>query len=110
MTTPTLTTRLLIAVLRTYFRSLARLAPVTAGRHAYTLFGTPRKRGRIPPAVEPVMARAERLDLDVEGERVAAYRRPVWGQAGERPCSGFASTSCTFERNRSRKPASQYPR
>ena len=51
-------TDLILTLFRVYFRTLARLAPRTAGRHAYRLFTTPRRRASVPSAVEEVMARA----------------------------------------------------
>ena len=65
---------IVLTLLRFYFRTLARLAPRTAGRHAYRLFSTPRRRASVPPAVEPVMARAERFEVECGEHRVAAYR------------------------------------
>ncbi len=73
-------TDIILRLFRTYFRTLARVAPRTAGRHAYRLFTTPRRRATVPSAVEEVMARAERFDVEPGEYRVAAYR---WGaQAG----------------------------
>ena len=69
-----MTTKLLLASLRLYFEALARLAPKTAGRHAYRLFSSPRKRGTVPSGVEGVMDRAERFEVTVRGQRVAAFR------------------------------------
>ncbi len=69
---PTMT-NIILTLLRIYFQILARIAPRIAGRHAYRLFSTPRKRASIPSAVEPVMARAEHLEVDSGEYRVAAY-------------------------------------
>lgn len=65
---------LLIAAVRLYLRTLAAIAPRTAGRHAYRLFSTPRLRSSIPAKAAAEMARAERLDVEAGGHRIAAYR------------------------------------
>jgi pimeloyl-ACP methyl ester carboxylesterase len=65
---------LLVASIRTYLRTLARIAPKTAGRQAFKIFCTPRLRATVPSSVEGVMDRAEQLELAVEGHRVAGYR------------------------------------
>ncbi len=67
-------TALILKLLRFYFQTLARIAPRTAGRHAYRLFSTPRKRASVPSAVETVMARAERFNVESGGLRIEAYR------------------------------------
>ncbi|MCG8458047.1 MAG: alpha/beta fold hydrolase [Holophagales bacterium] len=78
-----MTTALLFAI-RIYLRTLAEAAPRMAGRQAYRLFSTPRRRRPVPEAAEGVMARAERLELRLDGKRLAAYRWPVDG----RPAAG----------------------
>ncbi len=78
-------TKLILGILRLYFLTLARIAPRTAGRHAYRLFSTPRRRASVPPAVEVVMTRAERLEVDSGSHRIAAYRWPARGEAGSAP-------------------------
>ncbi len=75
-------TTFILTLLRIYFQILARIAPRTAGRHAYRLFSTPRKRASVPSAVEPVMARAERLQVDSGEFQIAAYRWPANNNAG----------------------------
>lgn len=68
---------MLLTALRLYFRTLKRVAPKTAGRHAYRLFSTPRIRRPVPSSVEGVMGRAERSMVTVDGEQVATYRWPA---------------------------------
>lgn len=67
-------TQLILWSIRIYLKTLALLAPKTAGRQAFHIFSTPRTRRSVPTSVEGVMARAEHFHLDVDGERVAAYR------------------------------------
>ncbi len=67
-------TDLILALFRIYFRTLARFAPRTAGRHAYRLFTTPRRRATVPSAIEDVMARADRFEVESGEYRVAAFR------------------------------------
>ncbi len=73
-------------LIRLYLRSLARIAPRTAGRQAYRLFSTPLKRASVPSKVEAVMSRAKRFDVESGGLQVAAYRwRPPAGAAPAQP-------------------------
>ena len=65
---------LLVASIRFYLRTLARIAPKAAGRQAYKLFSTPRLRAKVPSSMEGVMAQAEQFELEVAGHQVAAYR------------------------------------
>jgi monoamine oxidase len=44
------------------------------GRYGFALFCTPRFQGKVPPAREEILARAERLHRTVEGHGVAGYR------------------------------------
>ncbi len=76
---------IVLTLLRVYFQILARVAPRTAGRHAYRLFSTPRKRASVPSPVEAVMARAERLEVEAGEFRIAAYRWSARADAGEAP-------------------------
>lgn len=78
-------TRIVLSLLRFYFRTLARIAPRTAGRHAYRLFSTPRRRASVPSAVEGVMDRAERFDIESGEYRVAAYRWTADSAVGATP-------------------------
>ncbi len=66
--------KVLLTLIRLYLRILARVAPRTAGRQAYRLFCTPRRRATVSLEGETVMARAARIDVQAEGHRVAAYR------------------------------------
>ncbi|WP_326594775.1 alpha/beta hydrolase [Streptomyces sp. NBC_01803] len=68
-------------LVRTALNGTARVAPRLAGRWAIDLFSNPRSRVAVKPAEEPVMRRAERGELTVNGKTVAVYR---WG-TGERP-------------------------
>ncbi len=77
-------TTIVLTFFRLYFQMLARIAPRTAGRHAYKLFSTPRRRATVPSAVESVMARAECFDVEAGEYRVAAYRWQVEGTTGPR--------------------------
>ena len=69
--------RVVTILLRLYFQILARMTPRVAGRQAYKLFTTPRRRATVPPSVEAVMARAERFEVEADEHRVAAYRWPA---------------------------------
>ena len=72
---------MVLTAIRLYFSTLQRLAPKVAGRQAFQMFCTPRFRRPIPSATEEIMARAEALELDVEGQRVAVF---LWrGTGGE---------------------------
>ena len=66
-------TMILISI-RLYLLALKMVAPKTAGRQAFRLFSTPRTRRRVPSSVEDVMARAQRLQVQADGEDVAVYR------------------------------------
>ena len=78
-------TAIVLTLFRLYFQILSRLAPRTAGRQAYRLFSTPRKRVPVPPVVESVMARAEGFEVEVGDHQVAAYRWRAQGDAGPSP-------------------------
>ncbi len=72
--------RLVLNLIRLYLRGLARVVPGTAGRQAFRLFSTPRRRASVPSAVEALMSRSEGFDVDSGGLRIAAYR---WRSTGE---------------------------
>lgn len=74
-------TTLIIALIRSYLKLLVLIAPKAAGRQAYWLFGRPRTRRTVPEAVEAVMARAERFEVEAGGHRVVAYRWRISGDA-----------------------------
>ncbi|MEM8933178.1 MAG: alpha/beta hydrolase [Acidobacteriota bacterium] len=71
---PPLLQKLVFTTIRVGLRCLAVVMPRPAGRLAYRIFSTPRSRARVPAAAVDIMARAERVTLDVDGEQVAAYR------------------------------------
>jgi pimeloyl-ACP methyl ester carboxylesterase len=68
-------------LIRTALNGTARVAPGRAGRCALPLFANPMARAALRPAEEPVMRRAERGELPVNGKTAVVYR---WG-GGERP-------------------------
>lgn len=72
--------QIILVSIRLYLLALGMVAPKVAGRQAFRLFSTPRTRRRVPPAVEDVMARAQHLQVQADGEDVAVYR---WGQPEE---------------------------
>ncbi|MDT0347364.1 alpha/beta hydrolase [Streptomyces litchfieldiae] len=69
------------ALIRTSLNGTARVAPRLAGRWALSLFSHPMTRVAVRPAEEPVMRRADRGELVVNGKTAVVYR---WG-AGTRP-------------------------
>ncbi|MEM9552809.1 MAG: alpha/beta fold hydrolase [Acidobacteriota bacterium] len=74
---------LILTAIRWTLRLVAVVSPRRAGRMALRLFRTPRGRRPVPRQVGEVMARAERLGVDVDGHRVVAYRwSPPAGAAG----------------------------
>ncbi|WP_059006412.1 alpha/beta hydrolase [Streptomyces specialis] len=68
-------------LVRTALNGTARVSPRLAGRWAIDHFLNPPSRVPVKPAEEPVMRRAERGELTINGRTVAVYR---WG-TGERP-------------------------
>ncbi|MGP3970900.1 alpha/beta hydrolase [Streptomyces sp. 6N223] len=83
------------ALVRTALATLSRIAPRAAGRLALRLFRLPAGRSRPRPAEEPVMRRARRDRLRVNGADVEVY---AWG-SGERPVllmHGWASRASRF--------------
>ena len=67
---------LILASISICLKSLAAVAPRSAGRAAYRLFSTPRSRRAVPKWAEDVMAEAQNLDLSVNGLRIVGYRWP----------------------------------
>lgn len=71
--------QLLILWLRTYFNTLAWVAPNKAGREGFYLFCHPRRRAVKPHHLE-FLNTAEKFSIDYSGKKIQAYR---WGN-GER--------------------------
>ncbi|MDY7092302.1 MAG: alpha/beta hydrolase [Acidobacteriota bacterium] len=77
--------QLIVFAVGRFLRILGRIAPRRAGRFAFRMFCTPRFRGKVPGVVESVMEAAERLALEVEGQRIQAYHWPHPERGEEAP-------------------------
>lgn len=67
--------QLLIFAIRTYFNSMAWIAPGKAGREGFYLFCKPRRREVKPHHLE-FLNTAEKFSLDYDGKKIQGYR---WG-------------------------------
>lgn len=72
--------QLLILWLRTYFNTLAWIAPNKAGREGFYLFCYPRRRAVKPHHLE-FLNTAEKFSIDYSGKKIQGYR---WGNGGRK--------------------------